>query len=307
MIILLLKKSVNQFSFKIYLYFWLVHVIGDCSNFILCDVLYLSSEKISFLSQTSVKISRKAFYQVVNNDENSSYGTVQYSFCQQKKCLELFWQDMETSLLSCFCRFFKLEWFIKISLKQRLYIISSDFNYLSVRFLHSSRSKLKCSSHLCGQTKELRYARVVFFWSFSFQMEWCIFSFLGSFPVSKVPITAHVRHSEAFWSFFYIWFGSVSLCLSLPQELRDNGTVKKLPFCPKSLGVKFEFQHIERGLLTWGAHKAIAVCSKIEVSIVLQTTWLNYQLRNRMGYIFRFEFLISGPKSYLGPVSRKSR
>ena len=175
-------------------------------------MLYLSSEKISFLSQTSVKISRKAFYQVVNNDENSSYGTVQYSFCQQKKCLELFWQDMETSLLSCFCRFFKLEWFIKISLKQRLYIISSDFNYLSVRFLHSSRSKLKCSSHLCGQTKELRYARVVFFWSFSFQMEWCTFSFLGSFPVSIVPITAHVRHSEAFWSFFYIWFGSVSLC-----------------------------------------------------------------------------------------------
>ena len=192
MIILLLKKSVNQFSFKIYLYFWLVHVVGHCSNFILCDVLYLSSEKISFLSQTSVKISRKAFYQVVNNDENSSYGTVQYSFCQQKKCLELFWQDMETSLLSCFCRFFKLEWRIKISLKQRLYIISSDFNYLSVRFLHSSRSKLKCSSHLCGQTKELRYARVVFFWSFSFQMEWSFLVILlylvwFSFFVLKSP------------------------------------------------------------------------------------------------------------------------
>ena len=89
MIILLLKRSVNQFSFKIYLYFWLVHVVGDCSNFILCDVLYLSSEKISFLSQTSVKISRKAFYQVVSNDENSSYGTVQYSFCQQKKVLRI--------------------------------------------------------------------------------------------------------------------------------------------------------------------------------------------------------------------------
>lgn len=86
--------------------------------------LYLSSEKISFLSQTSVKIFRKAFYHVVNNDENSSYGTVQYSFYKQKKCLELFWQDMKTSLLSCFCRFLKLEWRIKISLKQRLYIIS---------------------------------------------------------------------------------------------------------------------------------------------------------------------------------------
>lgn len=122
----------NDNSFIKNLYFWLVHVVGDCSNFILCDVLYLSSEKISFLPQTSVKISRKAFYQVVDNDENSSYGTVQYSFCQQKKCLELFWQDMETSLLSCFCRFLKLEWRIKISLKQRLYIISSDFNYHSV-------------------------------------------------------------------------------------------------------------------------------------------------------------------------------
>ena len=154
----------NDNSFIKNLHFWLVHLVGDCSNFILCDVLYLSSEKISFLSQTSVKISRKAFYQVVNNDENSSYGTVQYSFCQQKKCLELFWQDMETSLLSCFCRFLKLEWRIKISLKQRLYIISSDFNYLSVRFLHSSRSKLKCSSHLCGQTKELScFLLVVFF------------------------------------------------------------------------------------------------------------------------------------------------
>ena len=124
-------------------------------------VLYLScSEKISFLSQTSVKISRKAFYQVVNNDESSSYGTVQYSFYQ------LFWQDMKTSLLSCFCRFLKLESRIKISLKQHLYII-----ILSVRFFHSSKSKLQCSPHLCGQTKELRYARVVFFWSFSFQME----------------------------------------------------------------------------------------------------------------------------------------
>ena len=30
------KKSVDQFSFKIYLYFWLVHVVGDCSKFILC-------------------------------------------------------------------------------------------------------------------------------------------------------------------------------------------------------------------------------------------------------------------------------
>ena len=125
----------NDNSFIKDLYFWLVHVVGDCSNFILCDVLYLKLfelRKISFLSQTSVKISRKAFYQVVNNDENSSHGTVQYSFCQQKKCLELFWQDMETSLLSCFCRFLKLEWRIKISLKQRLYIISSDFNYHSV-------------------------------------------------------------------------------------------------------------------------------------------------------------------------------
>ena len=205
--------------------------------------LYLSSEKNSFLSQTSVKIFRKAFYQVVNNEENSSHGTVQYSFYQQNKGLELFWQDMKTSLLSCFCRFLKLEWRIKISLKQRLCIISSDFNYHSVRFLHPSKSKLKRSQHLCGQTKELRYAKVVvfFFLSFSFQMEWCIFSFLGSFWVSKVPITAHVRHSEAFWPFFYIWFGSVFLCSSLLRELRDNGAVKELPFCPRSLGVMLEF------------------------------------------------------------------
>ena len=125
--------------------------------------LYLSSEKNSFLSQTSVKIFRKAFYQVVNNEENSSHGTVQYSFYQQNKGLELFWQDMKTSLLSCFCRFLKLEWRIKISLKQRLCIISSDFNYNSVRFLHPSKSKLKRSQHLCGQTKELRYAKVVVF------------------------------------------------------------------------------------------------------------------------------------------------
>ena len=79
----------NDNSFIKNLHFWLVHLVGHCSNFILCDVLYLSSEKISFLSQTSVKISRKAFYQVVNNDENSSYGTVQYSFCQQKKELRI--------------------------------------------------------------------------------------------------------------------------------------------------------------------------------------------------------------------------
>ena len=30
--------------------------------------------------------------------------------------------------------------------------------------------------------------------------------------------------SEAFWSFFYIWFGF--LCAQLSSELRDNGVVK---------------------------------------------------------------------------------
>ena len=203
--------------------------------------LYLSSEKISFLSQTSVKIFRKAFYHVVNNDENSSYGTVQYSFYKQKKCLELFWQDMKTSLLSCFCRFLKLEWRIKISLKQCLYIISSDFNYLSVRFLHSSKSKLKCSPHMCGQTKELRYARVFLFWSFSFQMEWCIFSSAGVLFSFESPYNSPCSAFRGFLVIFLysVWFSF--FVFKSPLGIARQWSRKKLPFCPKSLGVMLEF------------------------------------------------------------------
>ena len=45
---------------------------------------------------------------------------------------------------------------------------------------------------------------------------------------------------------YLVWF---SLCSSHFWELRDNRVMKNLQFCTQSLGVMFEFYHIERGLL----------------------------------------------------------
>ena len=189
---------------------------------------------MSFLSQTSVKIFRKAFYQVVNNEENSSYGTVQYSFYQQKKGLELFWQDMTTSLLNCFCRFLKLEWRIKISLKQRLCIISSDFNYHSVRFPHSSKSKLKCSLHLCGQTKELRYAKVVVFFLVVFVPNGMMHIFLPGVLFSfESPYNSPCSAFRGFLAIFLylVWFSFFAL--KSPLGIARQWSRKKITFLPQ--------------------------------------------------------------------------
>ena len=105
-------------------------VISFC---VTCSIWsYLSSEKLVFYRKRASRYPVRLFIKL--SIMTRILPTVLYNthFANKKKCLELFWQDMETSLLSCFCRFLKLEWRIKISLKQRLYIISSDFNYHSV-------------------------------------------------------------------------------------------------------------------------------------------------------------------------------
>ena len=44
-------------------------------------------------------------------------------------------------------------------------------------------------------------------------------------------------------------FGLVFVSLSLFWEIRDNGVVKNLQYCPYSRGIMLEFKYIERGLL----------------------------------------------------------
>ena len=64
---------------------------------------------------------------------------------------------------------------------------------------------------------------------------------------------AHVRYiefkhdSEAFWSFFYIWFGLRELKSLL--GITRQWSREKLQYCPYSLGIMLEFKYIERGLL----------------------------------------------------------
>ena len=59
------------------------------------------------------------------------------------------------------------------------------------------------------------------------------------------PRIAHIRYikfkhdSEAFWSFFYSWFGLLELKSLLGNT--DNGVVKNLQYCPYSLGIMLGF------------------------------------------------------------------
>ena len=159
------EKSVEQFSFKIYLY------IGVCSNCICCTRALFEPRKISFLSQTSVKISRKAFYQVFNNEENSSYGTVQYSFYQQKRCLELFREDMKTSLLRVVFEIrMKNQDFFK-STTSVYYFVRIYLSFSKISPLFQEQIEVFTIFLSLVRRKNCAMLELLFFWSFSFQME----------------------------------------------------------------------------------------------------------------------------------------
>ena len=55
-------------------------------------------------------------------------------------------------------------------------------------------------------------------------------SLQGNFKWPTFKMLKFWRNSEAFWSFFYIWFGF--LYIQVSWELRDNGVVKNLQFWP---------------------------------------------------------------------------